>query len=65
MITKKWKIKGLTLSSVMCDSHCISGCAKCAVLEQQLEMKSEEIKRLKEGRSRYCGLIFMFLLQNE
>lgn len=49
----------------MCDSHCISGCAKCAMLEQQLEMKSEEIKRLKEGRRCYCGLIFMVLLLNE
>ncbi|XP_073345179.1 uncharacterized protein [Pagrus major] len=29
------------------------GCAKCAVLEQQLEMKSEEIKTLKEELLKY------------
>ncbi|KAE8284266.1 hypothetical protein D5F01_LYC17597 [Larimichthys crocea] len=29
------------------------GCAKCAVLEQQLKLKSEEIKRLKEELLKY------------
>lgn len=31
------------------DSHCFAGCAKCVELEEQLKMKSEEIKQLKEG----------------
>lgn len=33
------------------------------MLERQLEMKSEEIRRLKEGMSCYYGLTFMNLLQ--
>ncbi|XP_076615339.1 uncharacterized protein LOC143338659 [Chaetodon auriga] len=33
----------------------IHGCAKCAVLEQQLEMKSEEIRRLKEELLKYSN----------
>ncbi|XP_070847008.1 uncharacterized protein [Chaetodon trifascialis] len=33
----------------------IHGCAKCAALEQQLQMKSEEIRRLKEELLKYSN----------
>lgn len=37
------------LSSLINDANCFSGCAKCAELEEQLKLISEENTRLKEG----------------
>lgn len=31
----------------------MTGCANCVALEQQLKMKSEEIRRLKEGMATF------------
>lgn len=38
---------GFVFCSVMTD--CFAGCAKCVELEEQLKMKLEVIKQLKEG----------------
>lgn len=43
------------------DSNCVAGCAKCVMLEEQLEIKSEEIRRLKEGTT--STLLQMIQLQ--
>lgn len=62
------EIKSLTLkiAFVICNvSNCIAGCAKCASLESQLEMKSEEIRRLKEGIRCYYDLNLMNFIAKE